>query len=170
MAQEISINKIFPNEVNPRFIKDKKFKQLMKSIKEFPQMLTIRPIVVDEDFVILGGNMRYLACKELGLKQVPILVASDLTEDQKKEFIIKDNAGFGDWDWDLLANMYDDLPLDEWGLDIPKFESVNDQMEEAAPKESLKLEINCKSEEELDDIYIKCLDLGFNVSRKNGKC
>jgi len=109
------------NPNNPRIIKDDKFKKLVASIKEFPQMLSLRPIVVNDDMIVLGGNMRLKACKEAGLKEVPIIKASDLNEDQQKAFIIKDNVGYGEWDWDMLANEWDAEELVEWGLDIPNF-------------------------------------------------
>ena len=114
----IPIGEIKPNKSNPRIIKDNKFKQLVKSIKDFPQMLELRPIVVNDDMVVLGGNMRLKACKEAGLKEVSIIKASELTPEQEKEFIIKDNVGFGDWDWDMVANEWDSVELDEWGLDV----------------------------------------------------
>jgi DNA modification methylase len=116
------IQDIKPNPENPRIIKDHKFKQLVESIKSFPEMLKLRPIVVDENNVVLGGNMRLKACIEAGLTDVPVVQAKDLTEDQKKEFIVKDNVGYGDWDWDDLANNWDEQLLTEWGLDIPNFE------------------------------------------------
>lgn len=119
---KVAISKIKSNPDNPRIIKDEKFKQLVKSIKDFPQMLELRPIVVDSDMVVLGGNMRLKACVEAGLKEVDILVADQLTEDQKKEFIIKDNVGFGEWDWDMLANEWDNELLSEWGLEVPGFD------------------------------------------------
>ncbi len=109
------------NPNNPRIIKDDKFKKLVASIKEFPQMLSLRPIVVNDDMIVLGGNMRLKACKEAGLKEVPIIKASDLNEEQQKAFIIKDNVGYGEWDWDMLANEWDAEELVEWGLDIPNF-------------------------------------------------
>ncbi len=118
---KIAISKIKSNPDNPRIIKDDKFQQLVKSIKDFPQMLELRPIVVDSDMVVLGGNMRLKACLEAGLKEVDILIADQLTEDQKKEFIIKDNVGFGEWDWDILANEWDNELLNEWGLEVPGF-------------------------------------------------
>ena len=92
---KVKINEIKSNELNPRWIKDSKFEKLVKSIKEFPEMLELRPIVVDENMTILGGNMRYKACVEAGLKEIPIIIANKLSETQKKEFIIKDNIGFG---------------------------------------------------------------------------
>lgn len=119
--QKININLIKSNPDNPRVIKDEKFKKLVQSIKDFPQMLELRPIVIDENNVVLGGNMRLRALQELGIKEVPVLYANDLTEEQKKEFIIKDNVGFGEWDWEQLANEWDAEQLDEWGLDVPDF-------------------------------------------------
>ena len=119
--QKVKINAIKTNPKNPRLIKDDKFKKLVKSIQEFPQMLELRPIVVDENNIILGGNMRYKACIEAGLKEVYILKAEDLTEQQKDEFIVKDNVGFGEWDWNILANEWDTEKLTDWGLDLPVF-------------------------------------------------
>lgn len=121
-AEFISISKVKANPNNPRIIKDDKFAKLVKSIQEFPKMLELRPIVVNEDMIVLGGNMRLKACKEAGLKEIPIIKASELTEEQQKEFIIKDNVGFGEWDWNDLANNWDADKLNEWGLDIPGFE------------------------------------------------
>jgi DNA modification methylase len=118
----VSIGQVKPNENNPRIIKDYKFKKLVKSIQDFPQMLQLRPIVVNEDNVVLGGNMRLKACKEAGLKEVYIIQAKDLTEEQQKEFIVKDNVGFGEWDWDILANEWDVDLLEDWGLDGFPFE------------------------------------------------
>jgi len=115
--QKVKITEVKTNPNNPRLIKDDKFKKLVKSIKEFPQMLELRPIVVNDDMIVLGGNMRLKACKEAGLKEVPIIKASDLTDEQQKEFIVKDNVGFGEWDWDILANEWDAVQLEDWGLD-----------------------------------------------------
>ncbi len=112
------ISAIKRNPNNPRILKDDKFAKLTQSIKDFPQMLEIRPIVVNDDMIVLGGNMRLKACKEAGLSEVPVIKAADLTEEQQREFIIKDNVGFGEWDWDLLANDWDADLLDDWGLDI----------------------------------------------------
>ena len=114
----IKISKVVPNENNPRFIKDYKFKKFVKSIQDFPEMLKLRPIVVNKDMVVLGGNMRLKACKEAGLKEVYILKANELTEQQQREFIVKDNVGFGEWDWDILANEWDNTQLKEWGMDV----------------------------------------------------
>ena len=117
--KRVPISQVIPNPTNPRIIKDDKFKKLVKSIEEFPQMLELRPIVVDSNMVVLGGNMRLKACVAAGLKEVPIIVADQLTDEQKGEFIIKDNVGFGEWDWDLLANEWDVEALTDWGLELP---------------------------------------------------
>ena len=118
MKQQVKISKVKGNPSNPRIIKNDKFKKLVKSIKEFPEMLKLRPIVVDEDMMVLGGNMRLKASKEAGLSEVWIDIAEGLTEEQKKEFIVKDNVGFGEWEWDILANEWDSVQLAEWGLDV----------------------------------------------------
>ena len=126
MIQNVPINTVKANPNNPRIIKDDKFAKLVKSMNEFPQMLNLRPIVVNDDMVVLGGNMRLKACKEAGLKEIPIIKASELTEQQQKEFIVKDNVGYGEWDWSDLANNWDSDQLEEWGLDIPGFSDVED--------------------------------------------
>ena len=108
---KLNINQLNPNESNPRIIKEAKFKKLVKSIKDFPEMLELRPIILDENNVILGGNMRYKACVEAGLKEVPVKIAKGLTEEQKEEFIVKDNVGFGEWDWDILGNEWNHRKL-----------------------------------------------------------
>jgi site-specific DNA-methyltransferase (adenine-specific) len=140
--QLINIQEVRPNENNPRFIKDYKFKKLVKSIKEFPQMLKLRPIVVNSDMVVLGGNMRLKACKEAGLKEVWVLKADDLTEQQQREFIVKDNVGFGEWDWDVLGNEWDTQQLEDWGLEFMPFEeeevleAKEDDFDEAPPEQA----------------------------------
>ena len=118
MKQQVKISKVKGNPNNPRVIKNDKFKKLVKSIKEFPEMLKLRPIVVDENMIVLGGNMRLKASKDAGLKEVWIEIAEGLTEEQKKEFIVKDNVGSGEWEWDMLANEWDSVQLAEWGLDV----------------------------------------------------
>lgn len=117
--KKISEVKLNPN--NPRLIKDDKFKKLVQSIKDFPEMLSIRPIVVNMDMIILGGNMRFRACKEAGIKEIPVIV-TDLPEDKQREFLIKDNTSGGEWDWDMLANEWDTDELEAWGLDLPVFD------------------------------------------------
>ena len=119
-VNKVKISEVKGNPKNPRLIKDDKFRKLVKSIQEFPQMLELRPIVVDENNIVLGGNMRLKACKEAGLKEVFIVKAEGLTELQKDEFIVKDNVGFGEWDWDMLANEWDSELLNDWGLFVPE--------------------------------------------------
>jgi hypothetical protein len=121
---------IIPNENNPRILKDDKFKKLVQSIKDFPEMLEIRPIVVNNEMMILGGNMRWKAIQEIGIKEVPIIKAENLTEEQQREFLIKDNVGFGEWDWDALANDWNPEELNEWGLDVPNMDVTELEAEE----------------------------------------
>jgi ParB-like chromosome segregation protein Spo0J len=127
MITKAKISEVQANPNNPRIIKDDKFKKLVQSIKDFPEMLNLRPIVVNGDMVVLGGNMRLKACKEAGLKEVPIIKAEDLTEDQQREFIIKDNVGFGEWEWEQLANNWDAEKLEDWGLEVPVKKELNEQ-------------------------------------------
>jgi site-specific DNA-methyltransferase (adenine-specific) len=126
----VNINEVKPNPKNPRIIKDVKFNKLVTSIKEFPDMLNKRPLIVftdvDNKYVVLGGNMRLKACKEIGIKEIPIIIADEWTEEQKNEFLIKDNVGFGEWDWDILANEWDTDKLTDWGLDLPLDVSVQE--------------------------------------------
>jgi DNA modification methylase len=129
MKQLIKISQVKSNPNNPRLIKNDKFKKLVKSVQDFPEMLELRPIVVDENMIVLGGNMRLKACIEAGLKEVWIEVA-DLTEQQKKEFTIKDNVGFGEWEWDMLANEWEQTELEDWGLDGFPFEDKTLEAEE----------------------------------------
>jgi len=118
MRKQVTCSEIRLNPNNPRLIKDDKYHKLVQSIKDFPEMLKERPIVVNKDHVVLGGNMRLRACKEAGLKDVPVSIV-DWSEEKQREFIIKDNVGFGDWDWDELANTWDAEELNEWGLELP---------------------------------------------------
>ena len=162
----VKISKVKPNETNPRFIKDSKFKKLVKSIKEFPEMLKLRPIVVNKDMVVLGGNMRLKACKEAGLKDVWILKADNLTEEQQKEFIVKDNVGFGEWDWDILGNEWNSVQLEDWGLDGFPFDEepieqkeINDLSNDSSI--CFKLELDFESEEEQQENYIKLTKQGY---------
>lgn len=136
----VPIGAVKANPNNPRIIQDGKFDKLVESIREFPEMLKLRPIVVNADGVVLGGNMRLKACKKAGLKEIPVLHADSLTEAQQREFIIKDNVGFGEWDWELIAQDWDAEQLEGWGLDIPDFpepepEAAEDGFDEAPPEQ-----------------------------------
>jgi len=155
--KKVSIKEVKENPNNPRIIKDYKFKKLVKSVKEFPEMLSIRPIVVNKDMVVLGGNMRLKACIEAGIKQVWIHEV-DLNEDQEKEFIIKDNSSFGDWDWDVLANEWNVDYLKEWGLDIPKWEDTafNSEIEDTGEYDY--------PEDEAEQSHVKMVQLFLNTT------
>jgi hypothetical protein len=126
IIKKVKINAVKENTENPRTINKHKFNKLVASVKEFPEMLKLRPIVVNKEGIILGGNMRYKACKEIGLKEVYIIEADNLTDEQAQEFIIKDNVGFGDWDWNVLANIWDVDKLEDWGLDLPLDQQIDD--------------------------------------------
>ena len=161
---KLEISKLKPNKDNPRIIKDNKFKKLVQSIKDFPQMLELRPIVVDEDMTILGGNMRYKASIEAGLKEVYIKIAEGLTEDQKKEFIIKDNVGFGEWEWDILANEWDSVKLNEWGLDVwQNKDDIIDDKEYAIQNDLWFLNIEFEDENKAQEWYEKLKKENLNI-------
>jgi ParB-like chromosome segregation protein Spo0J len=142
------VSEVKANPNNPRVIKDDKFKKLVKSIQDFPEMLELRPIVVNSDGIVLGGNMRLKACKEAGLKEVPVIKAEDLTEDQQNEFIIKDNVGFGEWDWQDLASNWDAEELTEWGLDLPilkldvDYSEKNEEIDIDSLDETMTIKLN----------------------------
>jgi hypothetical protein len=154
--ETVKISDIKLNPNNPRIIKDDNFKKLVKSIIDFPEMLNIRPIVVNDDMIILGGNMRFKACKEAGLKEIPIIKASNLSEDKQREFLIKDNLSGGEWDWELLQS-WDELELEEWGLDVWKKpvevdysildeQDVSDQLEQMTDGVKKAIQIEFESE------------------------
>jgi ParB-like chromosome segregation protein Spo0J len=163
--QKIKISEVKMNPNNPRLIKDDKFAKLVKSIKEFPKMLEIRPIVVNADMIVLGGNMRLKACKEAGLKEVPVIFAHDLTEDEQKQFIIKDNVGYGEWDWDMLANEWEPELLQDWGLEVPSWgetpdydilddEEAADQLEDmtSGVKRAIQIEFDLEHYDEANEL------------------
>jgi hypothetical protein len=125
----MKLKDIKPNPNNPRVLRDEKFLKLKQSIQEFPKMLSLRPIVIDENNVVLGGNMRLRALQDLGYTDIDdtcVKYAKDLTEEEKQRFIISDNVAFGEWDWDTLANDWEADQLSDWGLDIPQFDSPED--------------------------------------------
>lgn len=159
---EIDIKKLKPNPNNPRIIKDEKFKKLVQSLKELPEMAKVRPIVVNQDMIVLGGNMRLKAMQEAGWKKAPVEVV-DWEEEKQRQFIIKDNVGFGEWDWEQLANQWDSEQLSEWGLDVPEFapavdysilddEDISDQLNEMAGgvKKAIQIEFE---PEHYDEAY-----------------
>lgn len=142
---EMKIGDIKPNPNNPRLIRDDKFESLKKSIDHFPQMMIARPIVVDEFNMVLGGNMRLRACADLNWKVLPVVKITGMTDLQKKEFIIKDNASFGEWDWEILANEWNDVDLSEWGIDIPKDSFTEEDEQEQST--DLQIVIKCDADQ-----------------------
>ena len=129
----MKLSEIKSNPDNPRIIRDAKFEQLKKSIQEFPAMLELRPMVIDADNIVLGGNMRLRALQDLGYKEIPdtwVKRAEELTEEEKRRFIIVDNVGYGEWDWEAIANAWDADEVREWGLDVPGFDVSPDDMSE----------------------------------------
>ena len=162
----VNINEVRINPSNPRIIKDDKFKRLVESVKNFPEMLEIRPIVVNKDMIILGGNMRFKACKEAWIKEIPVIVADNLTEEQEREFLIKDNVSGWEWDWDMLANEWDKEDLEEWGLDV-QFENEEEQKDISENiKEEYQILINCTNEIEQEEIFEKLNWYWLNVEIK----
>lgn len=178
--ETIAISKVRPNSENPRYIKEEKFKKLVQSLREFPEMANVRPIVVNKEMVVLGGNMRLKAMQEAGWKEVPVEVV-DWSEEKQREFIIKDNVGFGEWDWDELANTWNSVELNEWGMDVPFTDDDIEEMKNPTNQSSenpfaieLDRESNyivLKFDTDIDWIQAKTL---FNLSsvasrRANGK-
>ena len=155
----MKITELKLNDKNPRFIKDEKFRKLVQSISEFPKMMELRPIVVDDQNIILGGNMRFRALCELKYKEIPdnwVKKASELTDEEKQRFIIADNVGFGEWDYDLIANEWNTEELESWGLDLPGFDSnINDITEIESFNESVNFTIKCESIEKLEQLQTK---------------
>jgi len=135
MIQKVPITQVKFNPNNPRVIRDDKFKKLVKSIQDLPEMGMVRPIVVNQDMIVLGGNMRLKAMKEVGMTEVPITIV-DWDEDKQRQFIIKDNIGFGEWDFEMLANEWDELELNDWGLVVPQMNNVDDLFDVAEQKKS----------------------------------
>ena len=174
--EKVSISSITENAANPRTINKHKFQKLVNSVKEFPEMLSLRPIIVNKDNVILGGNMRYKACKELGLKEVYIIQAADLDDKQAQEFIVKDNVGFGEWDWSILANEWDNIKLGDWGMDVwqPEKEVDYSILEDidlgstledktSAVKRGIVIEFEAENYDEANDLITQARKEGKNV-------
>ena len=163
----MKLKDIKPNPNNPRVLRDDKFQKLKQSIAEFPKMLSLRPMVIDENNVVLGGNMRLRALQELGFTEIDeawVKRSSDLTEEEKKRFIIADNVAFGEWDWDTLANDWEVVDLEAWGLEIPQFDTVEEQeMEDLSDKikSMFKIEVICKDEQEQEKTYNKLIEQNY---------
>lgn len=161
----MSVQTLRANPDNPRVIRDDKFKKLVQSLRDFPAMLELRPIVVNAQHVVLGGNMRLRACQEAGLQEVPVIIAHTLTPEQEREFIIKDNVSFGEWDWDVLANKWDVDALASWGMDIPTFPDDKDHFADTAPElEGVRYQVivDCKSDIEQGNIASELEQRGFS--------
>jgi ParB-like chromosome segregation protein Spo0J len=167
--EKLNIAAIKPNEENPRFITDAKFKKLVKSIKDFPEMLEARPLVIDEDNIVLGGNMRLKALKAAGVFEIPVKRVVGWTEQQKKEFIIKDNIGYGEWDWDLVANGWEAEQLEDWGLDVPNFGGNDEDLlgENISENEIFKIQVALETEEKQNQLYQELLAKGYDCKRSN---
>lgn len=164
----IKLTEIKSNPNNPRLIKDDKFKMLCERIKSNPNTLKYRPIVIDTHNVIQAGNMRYKALKELGYKEVPnewVVKADDLTDEQMREFVVVDNVGYGEWDYELLKNEYKAEELNDWGVDVPQFDKeINDDFDDKSSqiRSLFKIEIECKDEQEQEVIYNKLIEQGLS--------
>lgn len=179
----MKLSSIKPNPSNPRVIKDDKFKKLVKSITDFPKMLELRPMIINDDMILLGGNMRLKALQHIGYTEIPdewVRKASDLTPEEQRQFIIKDNVGYGEWDWDMLANDFEIDELGEWGLDVPNFfnekvDMVNagdensewvDMPEFETPDKDIKLNIIFKSEIDRENF---CNENSIEITKKHDK-
>ena len=148
----VKLSEIKINPDNPRTITEKDMAYLVKSLQDFPDMMKLREIVVDEDGMILGGNMRFRALQQIGEKECLIKIVKGLTSEQKREFIIKDNSMFGTWDMDVLANEWGDTPLAEWGVDIPKAWTAPEEESESSEDEP---------------VTVKCPECGANFVLKD---
>lgn len=165
-VNKVKISEVKVNPNNPRLIKDEKFQKLVKSIKEFPEMLDIRPIVVNADMIVLGGNMRLKACKEAGIKEIPIIIADSLSEEQQREFLIKDNVSGGEWDWDILANEWDAELLEDWGLDVKfKYDDEDEEPEEEKTyTPTYRFEVSCNTEKEKNKLMAELMQKGYSCT------
>lgn len=154
---------------NPRFCKDHKFVQLKQSIKEDPEMLELREVIAVDyngELVVIAGNMRLNACLELGIKEVPCkILPQDTPIDKLKAITIKDNVGFGEHDWDALANDWDVEELAHWGLDLPIEAVDEDELESFDEEETFIIKLTCNSLEEQEKIYIELIEKGFNPNK-----
>ena len=167
-----NITEIKPNPKNPRVIKDEKFAKLVQSLKDFPEMLEKRPLIcftdTDGKMVVLGGKMRLKAAKEVGLKKLPVMLADDWNEEQKQQFLIKDNVGFGEWNWEELQQDWDVQQLGEWGLDVPQWANNSEDIEDIENiesfNESVNFTIKCESIEQLEELQTKLNVSGSKIS------
>lgn len=158
---KVKIKDIKANPNNPRVIRDEQFKKLVKSIQEFPEMLSVRKLVCTPDMIVLGGNMRLKALQSAGIKEVDVEIV-DWDEQKQKEFIIKDNVSFGEWNHEQLANEWDAIELQDWGLELPvnvdpaDLDDISDSLIQI-----FKIEISCDTEESQEQIYNKLIEMGL---------
>jgi len=163
----MKLSSLKPNPNNPRLIKDERFVKLVQSIKDFPKMMELRPMVIDKDNIVLGGNMRLKAIQELGMKEIPddwVKKASELTEEEKKRFVITDNNSFGEYDWDIIANEWGDLPIEDWGVDLhlPKDDADSFSDEGVGIKNQYGVIVICEGESEQETVFKDLSGKGFN--------
>lgn len=163
----MKLSEIKLNEHNPRDISQENYEKLKKSIQDFPEMLETRPLIIDENNTVIGGNMRLRALQDLGYEDVPVQQVN-WDEERKKEFIIKDNVAFGEWDWETLANEWDDLPLNDWGLEVPDiyFTETNEEkekQEEKSDKQMYVIYIECSSLEDMEDKVKRIEEIGIET-------
>lgn len=156
--ETVRLDSLKPTKNNPRKITKKDFEILKLSVEEFPEMMTIREIVVDENYTILGGHQRVKALLANGRETMPVKVVTGLTDEQKREFIIKDNIANGEWDDDVLREEWSNEPLNEWGLDIS---NANDDFDDVEIKNELIVEIKCADEAQQEQIYNEMIERGF---------
>ena len=168
MVNKVKISQIKSNPNNPRLIKDDKFYKLVKSLEEDPDFCNVRPVVVNKDMIVLGGNMRLKAAKELGWKEIPCEIV-DWSEEKQRAFTIKDNVGYGEWDWDMLANEWDAEQLNEWGLEVPKFNNAeNDPENDPFDDEGINAKnqygviVICENEGNQESVFKDLTSMGYN--------
>lgn len=164
-VEKIDIEKLKLKDDNPRFIRDAKFRELVKSIKNFPKMMELRPIVVDDEFEVLGGNQRLKAVRQLGWTDVWVVKASELTDSQKREFVIKDNVSFGEWNVGMLESDWSDAPLEDWGLDVPE-EEKEMPIKPSREEEACSLMIHFENEQDRE-MFVNAG--GIEIKKKIGK-
>lgn len=157
---EYPVSKIKENPNNPRFIRDKKFDELVQSMEEFPKMLKLSPIVIDENDTALGGNMRLRGYRHLGIKKAWVVRADDLDEDEKREFIIKHNLPYGEWAWDSIRSEWDVPVLEAWGLVVPSGETKTVSFEAST---TFNLKVRCKTEDAKQALAARLIDEGYDV-------
>jgi len=154
----LPVDQVKPNPDNPRIIKDKAFKKLVQSLKDFPEMAEVREVVLNKDHIILGGNMRFRAMKEAGWKDIPVKIV-DWSIEKQREFIVKDNVSGGEWDWDILMNEWDTDLLDDWGLVLPIDSKEND--DDLELDDIKALEIRFDDDNEMQKVYEELQSRGY---------